>query len=313
MAARIGVAADDPWLRQLTEHGPADVELRIDAEVLRHLEVPDDDAAELTDLAPNLIADDELWWLLRAESQRMTASMGEYGHLPGGPHLPAGLGAVGRYFYAFVFLAVLPEVRAFHARHAIPDDVSWASLADLGEKLALHRRSFGTGGMRTQFWFTLHQRGVIYRLGRLQFNQQRSDGHPVLGTHIPEWGGPLSPRACGDSLRQARRFFAAHFPGFDPTHAACSSWLLDPQLAEYLPATSNIVAFQRMFRLLDAEPEPVTDGRTPGDRSVLEFVFRSPGTALDELPQRTTLQRAAVAHLMNGRHWAQRSGSLPLR
>lgn len=313
MAARIGVAGDDPWLRQLAELGPADVDLDFDAEVLRRLGVPDDDAAELIDLAPTLRADDELWWLLRAESHRMTAGMGEYDHPPGGPHLPAELGAVGRYFYAFVFLAVLPEVRSFHARHGIPDDVSWASLSDLGEKLALHRRAFSTGGLRTQFWLTLHQRGVIYRLGRLQFNQQRSDGHPVLGTHIPEWGGPMSPKACADSFRQARPFFAAHFPGFDPTHAACSSWLLDPQLADYLPATSNIVAFQQMFRLLDEEPEPITDGRTAGDRSVLEFVFRSPGIPLDELPQRTTLERAAVAHLKAGRHWAQRSGSLPLR
>ena len=88
--------------------------------------------------------------------------------------------------------------------------------------------------------------------------------------------------------------------------------MLDPQLAEYLPATSRIVAFQRRFTLYDEAPEPVTDGRTAGDRSVLTFVFRQPGVTLDELPQDTTLRRAAVAHLRAGRHWAQRSGWLTL-
>ncbi len=312
LAARIGVAADDPWLAELADRGPAAVDLAVDAETLRRLEVLSDDAAELLELAPLLVADEQLWWLARAESHRMLSRMGEYDQLPGGPHLPAELGALGRYFYVFAFLAVLPPVREFHATRGVPEDVSWASLADIGEKLALHRRSFGVGGLRTQFWFTLHERGVIYRLGRLQFNLQRSDGHPVLGTHIPEWGGPMTPAACADSFRRAGPFFGEHFPEHQPTHAVCTSWLLDPQLAEYLPESSNIVAFQRMFTLLEEDPEPVSDGRTAGDRSVLEFVFRRPGVPLTELPQRTTLERAALAHLRAGRHWAQRTGSIPL-
>ena len=118
-------------------------------------------------------------------------------------------------------------------------------------------------------------------------------------------------------LRCVARAARRSSPRISPEHpidtGTCDSWLLDPQLAEYLPATSNIVAFQRRFTLTDQPPdEQVIDGRTRGDRSVLEFVFRSPGTPLDRLPQRTALERAAVTHLKAGRHWTQRLGTLAL-
>nr|WP_218008239.1 hypothetical protein [Herbidospora sakaeratensis] len=50
---------------------------------------------------------------------------------------------------------------------------------------------------------------------------------------------PASPRG-----RSGRRLAAEH-----STHFACGSWPLDPQLAEYLPESSNIARFQRMFQL----------------------------------------------------------------
>jgi hypothetical protein len=128
-------------------------------------------------------------------------------------------------------------------------------------------------------------------------------GDPCLGTHIPETG-PLTPEACDASFRRAREFFARHFPEESYPIATCGSWLLDPQLAEYLPATSNIMRFQRRFHLT-----PVS---WDADREIVEFVFRRSKPQLDELPQETTLQRAIVQHLRAGRHWFGRSGWLEL-
>jgi hypothetical protein len=41
----------------------------------------------------------------------------------------------------------------------------------------------------------------------------------------------------------AREFFGHHFPDEPVSHFVCHSWLLDPQLVEYLPERSNIVRF----------------------------------------------------------------------
>jgi hypothetical protein len=76
----------------------------------------------------------------------------------------------------------------------------------------------------------------------------------------------------------------------------CISWLLDPQLLEYLPETSNIVQFQRVFRVGPAKDDD-------GDSSVRTFVFGNPAVPVESLPQRSSLERAAVAHWKAGRHW----------
>ena len=117
--------------------------------------------------------------------------------------------------------------------------------------------------------------------------------------------GPLLPAACTDSLRRARVLFSQALPLGPCRIATCGSWLLDEQLAEYLPATSNIVAFQRRFRLLP--------GAGDGDAAVFKHVFlREQPPSLEELPQRTTLERAIVQHLRAGRHWRTRVGWLEL-
>jgi hypothetical protein len=220
---------------------------------------------------------------------------------------------VGRYFFVYVYLAALADVRRFHTRRGIPDDISWATLSDLGRNLRRDRLLLGDGGLRTSRWLTLHFRGSIYELGRLQFNRMDvraahvadafRDGEPALGIHIPE-SGPLTPEACDDSFAQARLFFPRHFAETPTRIATCTSWLLDPQLAEYLAPDSNIVRFGRRFAL-------VGDGYD-GDADVLRFVFHRIGPKIDDLPQRTTLERAIVAHLRAGKHWRNRTGWLAL-
>jgi len=175
------------------------------------------------------------------------------------------------------------------------------------------RLLLGDGGLRTSGWLTLHFRGSIYQLGRLQFNRMQvraahvaeafREGDGALGIHIPE-SGPLTVEACDDSFAQAQPFFSRHFPETPTRVGICTSWLLDPQLADYLGPESNVRRFQRRFRL-------VGEG-FDGDADVLRFVFHRIAPNIDELPQRTTLERAIVAHLRAGKHWRSRTGWLEL-
>ncbi|HZR39317.1 MAG TPA: hypothetical protein VFB12_04330, partial [Ktedonobacteraceae bacterium] len=98
----------------------------------------------------------------------------------------------------------------------------------------------------------------------------------------------------------ARTFFARHFPEETYRFARCASWLLDPQLADYLPPTSNIIRFQRRFHIVP--------GGTDCDQDVMRFVFRRVAPSLDELPQRTALQRIIVEHIRAGHHWQYYAG-----
>ena len=280
--------------------------------IFERLAIDEEDQQEILAPWPSPDVDSEIRRSLERAYETLVEDLGGFAPLElAGPSVAST--QFGRYFFVYVYLAALADVRRFHKQRRIPDDISWATLADLGRNLRRDRLLLGDGGLRTSGWLTLHFRGAIYQLGRLQFNRMNvraahvadafRDGEPALGIHIPE-SGPLTAESCDDSLAHARTFFAQHFPETPTRVAICTSWLLDPQLADYLAPDSNIVRFQRRFTL-------VGDGYD-GDADVLRFVFHRIAPTIDELPQRTTLERAIITHLRAGKHWHNRTGWLEL-
>jgi hypothetical protein len=128
-------------------------------------------------------------------------------------------------------------------------------------------------------------------------------GDPAIAVHIPATGssnGPLTRDACRDSLRRAIPFFARHLPGFRPRLLTCESWMLDPQLARYLPPDANLVSFQRFFHLL---PVPGAD-----DRQTLERVFGGPVAEWSKAPRDTSLRRILAEQAEAGVRWRMGAG-----
>jgi hypothetical protein len=307
-AARLGVPlAEVERVHQLAAGRPsAPLPARADAPaILSRLAVQADDAAEIMAGWPEAGSaawTPELRWLLDRSIALVRADLGGSGWLSPGPELPRERGPAWRHLYAYAYLALVDVVRGYHRDHGIAGAVSWATLADLGRNLAVDRRMDREGWPVMQSWLTLHARGGVYELGRL--HHQR--GGAAIDLHVPE-AGPITPRAVDASLDAARAFFPRHFPGERYPEFACGSWLLDPQLLEYLPPGSNIARFQRRFEL---EPYTEPEG-LDCDVEVLRFVFRTLTTPLDRLPRRTALQRAIIDHLRAGRHWHWRRGRFP--
>lgn len=216
------------------------------------------------------------------------------------------------WFATLVLAATAPHTRAYHRELGVPEDVSRRTLTDLGRQMAVYRRKFGTPGLGNTGWLSLHFRGLLYQLGRLQFERARLGGRMgrgvaaagvatgpdglALSVHIPDFQGPLTPEACDDSLVRAREFFPRYFPDEPFPVAVCHSWLLDPQLAAYLPPEANIVRFQRRFTLVPREEEP-------DDRGPVGFVFGNPDLPVASLPRDSALQRAVGDHLRSGGHF----------
>jgi hypothetical protein len=331
VADRLGL--DDtygPWLAKLDAAGGGDA----DPPVV--LPSPDETAALLLRLGcgpetivdtvatrPDPDRDPERWWLIERGVRRLAGAMGD----PAGdehpwPHLPAALGVAGGCYYLHLFLAALPGVRAWHAAHDVPDDISWASLADLGRHVAIHRLVTGTTGIDEPWWMMLHLRGLLLEIGRLQYiayqvgigpqhppgwlepdeAERLGDGFrtgdPALAVHIPS-GGRLDPAACEASYERAKGFYDSRFPSPTRRVATCSSWLLDDQLGRYLPADSNILAFARPYHLTPTWIE--------GDDNVLDFVFYKRGRD-PAGPPRTLVECMVVDHLAGGAHFRWRTG-----
>ena len=218
----------------------------------------------------------------------------------------------------YTILASIPEIRECHRVLGVADDISWETLAHLG------RTERVNGGVTLTFWEWLRYSGWLYQVGRLEatvlqlrlhpkeagplfwYDDETAArlgiparvGDPALSIHVPA-NEALSPDACDASIARMRSGFAGRHL------AVCTSWLLDDQLAEYLPAESNIITFQQRFQL-------VPDARDD-DEFMLRWVFGANRPAsLDVLPRDTTLQRAIVDHLRAGRHWRLRTGWMAL-
>ena len=304
------------WVEYLEGLGSPDFEVRLPAAedllpVLVELAVPHEDIDDLVRMLPSRERSPEIWWLLERCVQCLVLTMGSLDQPPRFQDFPHDLFVQHRYFYVYVYLAALPHVRRYHQDHEIPERISRLTLADLGRHMAVHRWGYGGPGLESPGWMMLDFRGANYALGRLQFERVRlsqqageaivaaglpyGPGDPALSIHMPSMSGPLTPTACDASLEWARTFFPRHFPNERYEIVICNSWVLDPQLAEYLPDDSNVIQFQRRFQLayhLDEDNE-----------NILRFIYGRTRPGLDELPQRTRLERAIVRHLQSGRNW----------
>ncbi len=194
------------------------------------------------------------------------------------------------------FVARIADLQARHRAFGLTDEESRATIQALPRHVALHRACGGEPGGWEVEWIAMIWDGKLSELGRLQF-EDHGDG--VLDVHIPETGVQLEPGACDASFARAREVYPDHHT------ARCTSWLLDPQLAEALPPASNIIRFQRRFELWE-------DGRDANE-DVLRFVFHTYERDLAKLTPRTTLERALAERMRAGGTWRAPTGVTSLR
>ena len=144
----------------------------------------------------------------------------------------------------------------------------------------------------TTNWLRRHFGFDLFRLGRLQFGMTSAwgnfpdvslmKGDPTVDVHIPR-GDKLTPEVCRTCFREARAFFAKHFPEHEYKYFTCHSWLLDASLSEFLPEDSNIIRFGNMFRR-------IYNSEILG---MLDYLYPI-GTTKEDLPSITPTTRLAA-------------------
>jgi hypothetical protein len=322
-AERLGFSLEGrAWLRGL----PVDdgVELPTNAgELLEYCAVSDLDRREVLAARPDPERDRD-WWVItsalaRGLEQDMGLAVPSTGFV-GWPTVPESSSAIGLFAAAWALLANLPRLLELYAQRGVPEAVSRATASSLGGVLATHREATGRGGVGLfRLWGPpLRFRGADYEIGRHSFTRTHLGlgdgvaGH-VLMMHIPPIGR-LDAAASEQSVAAAVESFTQWYPEEPVTAFVCTSWLLDPQLAEYLRPESNILRFQRRFTVLPLVPpeDPGEDDRELMRLGLKLYMPERPLTDADlaRVPQETTLQRAFVSHLRSGRHWRKRTGLL---
>lgn len=151
-----------------------------------------------------------------------------------------------------------------------------------------HLKSFGRYGFDRAFWTVRQVSCVLFRMGTLEYELRTENGKKQISLHIPS-DADLSLPALRASYELAKGLLA-RFPEYAGGKWGCGSWLLSPDLKNFLPETSRILGFQRSFQLRD----------TWVDEEFKEWVYGRVDIPNHDLPEKTSLQRNIKAFLLSG-------------
>jgi len=223
---------------------------------------------------------------------------------------PSGLGGHTDMARALMLAGALPELEERYNALGIGRDVLSDSLFHFAACMDDHYSEYGEYGIteRSMKWLIYTFTGRLFRLGRLQFMHARFDaeiqepddssrrfpmsGDDILDVHIPAGPPPLAPGPVHESYRAALRFYGRFFPELQITSFHCYSWLLSPVLKKLLPPESNIIKFLTGYYIFETEED--------GNRNVFKHLFRVHPDDPADLPDSTSLLKAAKRYIIAG-------------
>lgn len=132
----------------------------------------------------------------------------------------------------------------------------------------------------------------ISRFYKSEWKKVFRKGDSLISIHIPGKGA-FDMESIQKSVEAARGFFAKYYPKVDYKAFHCHSWMLDAQLNNILKPTSNLLAFQKMFKLYVGESR---------GEDVLNFVFKLKFKTFEDMPEDSSLQSGIKQMYLNGEY-----------
>jgi len=192
------------------------------------------------------------------------------------------------------------KAKAEYDRLGISEEIYVASMAAFSRFVREHLESYGCYGFDRGSWTPRQVSSRLFRIGQLEYELTTLDAEPVVSLHIPT-DVDLRPEILQPSVKEGLEELYRIFPEYEGKTVYCHSWLLSPQLKDFLPEHSNILRFQAMF---DMEQEGI-----PGN-GVLLWVFKNPKLPAEEYPENTSLQRKLKQFFLNGGQFLEGKGYL---
>lgn len=181
----------------------------------------------------------------------------------------------------------------------ISEDIYIDTMGCFSRFVREHLVSFGTYGFDRDFWTTRQTGCRLFRIGQLEYELLTENGQNLVSIHIPS-DAVLKLPLLRKSWEDAKALIDRTFPEFREANWVCGSWLLSPNLKELLPETSNILKFQKSFRLSAAYAE----------EDFREWVYKRTDIPDRDLPENTTLQRNLKRFLLAGGSFLSGEGTL---
>ena len=179
---------------------------------------------------------------------------------------------------AIMFLYFCEDLERQYKERGIDEDIFYASIKYLPDTLV--KSDFKVD---KEAWIVLSLKFEIFRLGRLQFQISKmypegkdggfTEDENIIDVHIPADGGSVYPEVIDEAFALAENFFKKHFPEYEYKYYTFFSWMLDDALREYLDDESNIIKFQKRFKVIHKREQD----------SIIHFLFKFGFTDREEI------------------------------
>lgn len=152
-----------------------------------------------------------------------------------------------------------------------------------------HKKIYGFYSFTWGWWFPRQLALQEFRIGELEYEFADNKTKQIY-IHIPS-DANLKPQCVQESFSEYRKFLHTYYPQWENVPWYCESWMLSPTLNQLLPETSNILSFQKLFRIENIDYDSM---------AVLDWVYPGQKAALTELSENTSLQRNMKKFLLDG-------------
>lgn len=202
------------------------------------------------------------------------------------------------------FLSFVEELKKYYRLKGYSYDVYQETVRGIKYKMQecydLHGIYGATCGLGFSIYFSLKRFGIgILQFEVVDFNRTATINgitlvptDKVINVHIPKSDKPFTKELRLDAYKKAKEFFKSYFKGKEKVPFYCNSWLLFNKHREILKPTSNLMAFMDEFTMFNQYEY--------SDYSETWRVFNKIFTRIEEMPQKTSLQKAYVSFIKEG-------------
>jgi hypothetical protein len=184
------------------------------------------------------------------------------------------------------------------------EQLYWDTFCDLRYKAQECFDVYGIWGTFVAHWYPIFFNGTIVKLGRMEYQMKAcpfkepktamgitvNPGDPILALHIPTSFEPFDKAARLDSYRKAWEYFS---PDGRPLMCVCGSWLLYDGYDDVFAPGSNIASFRNEFYMLSSK-------QSESFGNIWRLFGSDHQLPVDQLPEKTSLQRAFKTYMQNG-------------
>lgn len=152
------------------------------------------------------------------------------------------------------------------------------------------------------WWFQRQVTLQEFRIGSLEYEFVEKDNHREVEVHIPS-DAAMSKEALCQSVKDFLEFEKTYMSDWLGVPITTDTWMLMPELEEFLPENSNILTFKHLFDIDSVDYEQTW---------YMGWIFPGYSVADENLPEKTTLHRKLKEHLLSGKKFGIAKGHLVL-